>query len=310
MEGTVSTPAAASAPSTSSQGSAQTPSQNPPATAGSQSREAPAGASPSSTPEYFDVTVNGKPVKMTRQEVIDHASKSHAADSKFKEAAQVRKQVDHIIKTAKENPIQALMDPALGLTRDQIRDAFEKWYASEYIEPETLSEDQRALKEAQTKLKKYEEQEKKAKADQERDASEKLTAHQREHLQNSIIEAIDESGLPKTKFIAQRMAFYMRQNLVNGWDAPMSLIVSQVKKERQDLMSDLTESAAPEQLISMLGDGVVKKIREHDLKQLRARRQGVSQTGGAGTGAMPSSSTEKVYMSDVNKKLRDMRQGK
>ncbi len=281
----------------------------PPPTSQPTAPETKAPSQPAPTPpEMFEVKVNGKVVKMSRDEVLGHASMSHAAQAKFEEASKSRKQVESIISRAKSNPIEALMDPALGLTKDQIRDAFEKWYSAEYIDPETLTPEQRKLKEAESRLKKYEDDEK-AKLDKEKtDQEEQLTARQREYLQGQIIEAIDKSGLPKTKFIAGRMAFYMRENLRQGWEAPIEMIVQQVKKERQAIMSDLVDSSEGDVLINMLGEGVVNKIRQHDLKQLRERRR-VPTSSNGGTGPQPLQ-TDKVSYSDVKRNLNKMRTGK
>lgn len=268
---------------------------------------APKAAQP---PEFFEVKVNGRTIKMTRQEVIDNASMSHAANDKFNEARKNRQEVDRIIQSAKSNPIEALMDPALGLTKDQVRDAFEKWYAKEFIEPETLTEDQRKLRDYELKLKKYEDDEKEKKLNDERDAEEKMTTQQREYLQQQIVEAMESSGLPKTKFIAARVAFYMRQNLLNGWDAPLPMIIKQVKSERQAMLSDLISGSNVEQLSELFGEEGINKIRQHDLKQLREKRQlpPVTQQGNrAGTGPL---SGERVYSSEVNRRLKDMRLGK
>ncbi len=307
---------AAAAPSTSSSSTPQTSaSTSPPSSpvtgsgntqgGGAAKTHTPPAASPS---EMFEVKVNGKMVKMTRQEVLDNASMSYAANDRFNESKKLRSDVDKIITTAKTNPIQALMDPALGLTKDQIRDAFESWYHKEYIEPSTLSEDQRKNRELETQLKKYQEEEKLQKQKAEQDEEQKLTNQQRDYLQKQIVDAMESSGLPKTKFFASRMAFYMRQNAMNGWEAPIDMIVKQVKNERQSIMSDMSDGASAEQLISLLGDGVINKIRQHDLKQLREKRSlppassSVSPSR-AGTGPLE----EKVNYQDVSRRLRDMR---
>jgi hypothetical protein len=285
--------------------STQDSSQNSPLKA-AQLAASPPEQQTSSKPDVYEVKVNGKVVNMTREEVIAHASMSSAANSRFEEAARTKKQIDKIISTAKSNPIEVLMDPALGLSKDQIRDAFEKWYTQEFIEPETLTPEQRRMKELESRISKYEKEENEKVSKEKADQEEQLTSRQREHLQGQIIEAIDQSGLPKTKFIAQRMAFYMRENLVNGWDAPLSMIVSQVKKERQAMMSDLVESADGEVLINMLGDGVVQKIRSHDLKQLREKRKVPSSFGGSPT---PSDQPdEKISYREVNDRLRKLKQ--
>lgn len=259
--------------------------------------------------EYFDVKVNGKMVKMSKQEVLDHASMAYHANDRFNEAKKIKSQIDKIIGTAKQDPIQALLDPALGLSKEQIRDAMEKWYHQEFIEPESLNEDQKRNKELQAKLRKYQEQEELAKRQSEEEEQTKLTSHHREILTQQIIEALETSGLPKTKFFASRMAFYMRQNATNGWEAPLDLIVKQVKQERTQIMSDMSEGASAEQLISLLGDSVINKIRQHDLKKLREKRN-LPPASVSDNSVSSTRTGEKVYSSDVNRRLRDMRSGR
>ncbi len=207
---------------------------------------------------------------------------------------------------------KAFIDYANTLPPEQRRKAVEDFYMKEYIEPETLSADQKRIKEYEAQLKKYQDDELANKQKLENDEQEKLTNQQREYLQGQIIEAMEASGLPKTKFFVSRMAFYMRENMKNGWEAPIGMIVKQVQNERQSIMSDMAEGASPEQLIALLGDGVTNKIRAHDLKLLRERRgqvsnQPPSKSGTGGTG--PIGGREKVSSSDVNRKLRDMRRG-
>lgn len=270
-----------------------------------------------STSDLFEITVNGKPKTVTREEAISYAQKGYAAHETWeqaskthKEVTQIRNQVEKIISTAKSNPIEALLDPALGLSKDQIREAFEKWYTQEYIEPETLSPDQRKLREAEMRLKKYEETEAQKKKQEEDEQQAQLTNQQRDYLSNKIIEAIESSGLPKTKFFAQRMAFYMRQNLLNGWEAPIDMVVSQVKKEYREGMGNISKDSTAQQLIEMFGEDVINKIRKHDLEQLRSRRQNPSIQSGGSNNPLAPTSDEPVSYSEVNRRLREMREGK
>lgn len=262
-----------------------------------------------SAPEIFEIKSNGRVVKMTRREVIDHASMSYAATAKFQEAAQTRKQVDKIINTAKTSPIEALMDPSLGLTKDQIRDAFEKWYKKEYIDPETLSPQEREFNSMKEELerRRREDQDRDVRTKQEKEQLE--TAQYRQEYERQIVEALEKSDLPKTKYIASRVAFYLRQNNQNGWDAPMSLIVSQVKREQQQLMTGQLSGIDGDGLIGLLGEDIVNKIRQADLRRLRSKRyEGHQQSNAASYSS--SSTDERISYSDVNKRLREMRQGK
>lgn len=269
----------------------------------------PQEAAKATPPELFEFKVNGRDVKMTRQELIDNASMSHAANEKFNEAKKQRTEVDRIIKTAKSNPIEALMDPALGLTKDQIRTAFENWYAKEVIEVETLSREERQMKELQEWKARREAEDQERKAREEQEAQEKMTAQQRDYLQGQIIDAIDKSGLPKTPATVARIAFYMRQNLLNGWEAPMEMIVRQVKQERQESFRNETQASTVEQVIELLGEDFVNKIRKHDLEQLRKRRE-APRVESQNKYLSSNNSNERISSQEVRRRLREMASGK
>lgn len=261
-------------------------------------------------PKTYDVKVNNRIVKMTEQEVILHASKSHAADTRFNEAAKMRDQHQKFMDSVKKNPIQALLDPELGLTKEQIRDQIETWYNQEFIETEKLSPDQKKNLELEAKVKKYEEEKaafEKKKADE---AEQETLSQEREYYQGQIIVAMEKSGLAKTEDNAKRMAFYMRQNLANGWDAPIEMIIQQVKNDQKAWGSNLTENSSVEQIIEVFGEGLVKKVNQHYLKQLRESRKNGG-TPSFGKTSEPTQSPEsggKVSYADVTQNMRRMRE--
>ena len=253
-----------------SKGQGQSQGQKPAAKAPAAPEKASAGKA-----ELFDVKVDGKIVKMTRDELVQYASAGHAADRRFKEAAQMRKQAETVIGKLRdpEQVISALMDPSLGLSKDQIRVKFEEWYAKEFIEPESLSPQEKKLREAESKLKKYEEEEKKREEQKLKEQQESLTSQAREELQTQIIEALDSSGLPKTNFTIRRLAHWIQRNNANGFDAPTEVLVNQVRSEMNTSLRELVEASDGDVLIKLLGDNIIQKLRKYDLEQLRRSRQ-------------------------------------
>lgn len=299
---------AAAAPQTSQSSQGQSQSQGEGEGQNFQGQQSPEKVTATSNPEIFEVKVNGKIMKMTRDELIANASMGYAAHDRFSEASKLSKKAESILNKAKGSPIEALMEA--GLNKEQIREAMESWYSREFIEPETLTPEQKRSKDMERELEKYRNQEKQTKEQQEKEQLEKLTSVQREHLQNQIIDAMDKSGLPKTKFFASRMAFYMRQNLMNGFDAPLEVIVSQVDKERQQLLGDIVESSDYATLKRLFGDGIIQKIHKGSLEELRSSRKFPGQSQASSSDGYGNKSNEKVYSSDVNRRLREMRTGK
>lgn len=269
----------------------------------------PTGDKPQTAAELFDVMMNGKAEKWTKEKVLAHASKSAMADKKFEEAAQIRKENQQLREMAKKDPIKALLDPSLGLTKDQLRDAIENYYNQEYIEPEGLTPEQLELKRFREDAKQREETAKEQKAREEAEALEKSSQQYRESFQKQIIQALDASGLPKTAFFATRMAFHMQQNMQNGWDAPQELIIEQVKNEHNAIFGQMAALPA-EEIIKVMGDEFINKIRAYDLKKLRESRGNMAPSF-TGRQAEPVSTNDrkKVDMSDVNENFRKMKQG-
>lgn len=260
-----------------------------------------------SSPEYREFKINGKMVKLTQSEADGYVQQSYAAQQKFEEAARLRKENEKFESTLKKNKIQALIDK--GFTPEEIREEFEAWYTQQFIEPETLTPDQKKSKDQERELERYRTQEKERTEKEQREQQEKTTAQQREFLQGQIIEAIEKNGLPKNKWFAQRMAFYMRENLNNGWEAPMELIVSQVKKDHREINSGISEDSSVEQLLEHFGEGIINKIRKHDLEQIRNKRKFSNARTEQGDG-YGNVGEEKLSSSDVNKRLREIREGK
>jgi hypothetical protein len=260
-------------------------------------------------PKLYEVKVNGKTQKFTEEELISRASMSEAAQQRFNEAAQMRKQAESLIGRMRDpkQVIQVLQDPALGLSKDQIREQFEEWYASEFIEPEKLSPEQKKLKEAEQKLKRYEEEEKARQSEKEKAEQEAMTQQAREALQSQIIEALDTGGLPKTNYTVRRLAYWIQRNNANGFEAPTSLLVSQVKNEFNSTLRDMVESSDGEVLVKLLGDNIVQKLRRYDLEQLKKMRsQGSVSSQAPQETASRSNDTRPLTQAEINARIREM----
>lgn len=266
---------------------------------------------PSDSPnEMFDVKVNGKIVKMSRQELLDNASMAYMANNKFNEAAKMRKEVEERTKSFRENPLSAFEEFAKELDPEKRRALIEDYYSKNYIEPETLTPEQKKLKELEEYRNKTEQEKKQAEEQAQKEQFEKLVAQQTDYLNNKIVSIMDEFKMPRSKFLAERVAFYMRQNLQNGWDAPNEMIARQVMQEREQLWSDIKGAANAEQLVSLLGEDVVKTLQKHAINELKARRQkqteSFSNSGSSGRGGS-SRKDETIGYDEVNRRLRNLR---
>lgn len=299
-------PAAAPAPATPGvpgQNATQTQQNQP----GQSNQSTEQGKNPEQ--QYVEVKVNGQMRRYTIEQARARLAMAEGAHEKFETAAQKEKKYNDWKQSVQKDALAALMDPELGLTKDQIRTKFEHWYKENFIDPETMSPEQReALKwrqEAEKSRKELDERNQK-----EQSAAEEVKASEmRQSVQKEIIGVLEESGLPKTRFFANRIAFYMGQNLAKGYDAPKEVVINQVKEEGVAIIGSLVESATGAQLAEYFPD-MVKKIRQFDTEQLRNRFNPTQNGGGQGSAGTGKPRQGGRSMKDVDNYLNELRRSK
>lgn len=264
------TPAPAAAPAN----------QQAPANANQPADKGNAGAAPPKVeqPEFFEVpNVNGKTVRLTREQAIAELRRSAAATERFQKASEQTRKYEQWKETAKQDALKALMDPELGLSKEQIRDRFESWYHENFIAPKTMSKEQLEALEWKKKAQEYEEREK-ARMEQETKAREEWQSQQmREHVQKELIETMEKGGFDKTKFNMNRIAFWTKQNLKQGFNAPPEHVAAQVRNEFKMIVKESYKGKMenPTELAKALredfGDDLIKAIRKLDMEEWKAR---------------------------------------
>jgi hypothetical protein len=260
---------------------------------------------PTSTqpPEYFDIPVNGQMRRMTKEQVLARASLADRAYEKFEEASQIRKTALHREEQLKKDFMEALTDPKLGLSKEQIRSRFEHWYKENFIDPETLTPDQKRARELENQLKSYQEKEKLAETERQQQEIAKLDEDTRVRIQKTIFQALEQGKLPKTRFTAARMAYWMKVNNQNGFNATPEILVQQVVEERNNLVKEQADNADGDSLYSILGKENVNKILKHALSLVQ---------GGQKPPAPPKNprepqENERKSMGDVEDYFRSLR---
>lgn len=254
----VETPAPSAAPNATTQGK------------GTEIKGEPEKGSPKQS-ETFELTVNGKPRKYTLEELKMKASLGEAANERFQKASEIEKRFESTKAELKKDFMKVLLAEDTGLTKEQVRERFEHWYKENFIDPETMDPRDVKLREYERREKEREAQEQAEKERIANEAKAQETSKIVESMQKDIIAVVEESGLPKTRFTAARVAYWMRQNLKNGYDAPKEVIVQQVREERDSLVSSMVREASGEQLVEMLGEDLVKKIRDYDIALLKKK---------------------------------------
>jgi len=221
--------------------------------------------------QLYEVKVNGQVRKYTLEQMRAQAELGGAAHEKFQSAAQKEKEYNDWKQQVQKDAISALMDPKLGLSKEQIRTKFESWYKQNFIDPETMSKEELRAVEAERRAQAAEERAKQYETEKEEQQRMEQENQMRQSVQSEIINFLEESGLPKTRFFASRAIYWKRQALAKGYEAPNEVIKNQVKDEFCDVIRTFTKDANDEQLIELLGEDVVKRLRRRDIEHLRKK---------------------------------------
>lgn len=273
---------------------------------------------PKAAPEFFDVKVDGKTVKMSREEVLKHASLSSRAHEKFEEAAKLSKAAEaklSKIKTPKA-ALAFLNSEESGLNKDEVRAEFENWYKETYIDPEGMSEEQRELMELKKEKQRWESERAERERLQKEAEERELDQVESQRVQRELTEMLEEAGMPKTKFTASRLAYWIRVNEAKGINAPKELILQQVKQEQNGIVNSYLKNAiqygeeAPDRLVQWLGeDGkqFINLLRKYDLKQIRAKRGGGQPQATQQTESQENSKHEKISLAEVRRRAREFK---
>jgi hypothetical protein len=138
------------------------------------------------------------------------------------------------------------------------KETLEEYYYHKYVEPNTLS--------AEEKLAKYEQRDKEAKekaAQEERSKKESSTREaQRQKWLTDIQNTIVEAKLPNNDFTITRVAAHAKQALSQGQQVDLKQIAAKVRQELLESQSATLGSMSPEELSAALGKETLDKLRK------------------------------------------------
>lgn len=220
-------------------------------------------------PRRYKVKVDGNEEEVDEETLLKAYSKIKAADAKFQEAAQIRKQSEQFIHLLKTDPIKVLSNPKLGI---EFRKLAEEYLVSQ-LEEESLDP-----KEKEFRAYKKQVDEMNAEKKRQEDVVESKRASElRDHYQNDystkITAALESSGLPKTQQTVKSMAFYMSEGLKRGYDLSPNDVAALVKQDYIDQQKALFSSLDGDDLEAMVGAEVAEKLRKNSLKKLKPQTQ-------------------------------------
>lgn len=228
--------------------------------------KAAAPTTPAEAARMLKLKVDGQEMEMSEADVFKWAQQGKSADKRFQEAATTRKEAEQIIQFLKTNPKEAFKHLGLDIRK------FSEDTLLEMIQHEQMSPEQRQAKENEQKLRKYEEQEK---ATQEKAKQEQMQALERKHMESydkMFVEALTQSGLPKTPFTVKRMAELTLVNLKRGMNLEASQLAKIVKEDYIAEQKALFENADGDTLMNLLGKEAVKRLSKAQLSKYKATK--------------------------------------
>lgn len=241
-----------------------------------ESAEKPAEKPETAQERKHKLKVNGKEIELSEAEVLRKAQVAHAADEKFKRAAEIERQAEQFLEALRTNPVAILTHPELGIDFRTIAEE----YLGEHVRKEMMDPMERELEELrqfkqQQEIRQREEQENSL---SERQRQEQEIAHRQtvEYYDKKISDVLMESNLPKTPYTVKRVADILKHYVSQGYDLDINAAVDMVREDYSTDLTSIVGSLDGDALISFLGEDIVKKIRRHDIAKLRAKMQGGS----------------------------------
>lgn len=232
----------------------------------------------------YKLQVNGseKVVKFdphNDEEVRTHLQKVEASESKFKEAAEIRKAAMQFIQDLKTNPKRVLSDPNIGVDLKK----FAEDIMQEQITEMEKSPEQREREKLQRELealRKEREDEHKANSQKE---FQRLQENYERQLTEGISAALDIGGLPKTERTVRAMADYMMIAAQHKIDLSPQDIVPLLKNSTVSEFKDIVNSLGDDQLEDFLGKEIIGRLRKKNVARAKAAVQTSSAVKPTGT---------------------------
>lgn len=253
---------------------------------------APTPAEVKSMKEKFKLKVDGEEI----EEELDWNDKE-SIKNKLQLAAAAKKRIAES-KTEKQKAMEILRafeDGTLLSKHPNARKLAEDLLLAQ-IQEDMLDPKDKEIRDLKSKNEKYEKTEKQKADEAAKAASDKKEYAIAQEFQNTIIGALNKSGLPKTPKLVQRAADLMSKNLDLGLTLTIDDLVSELKGETTNSLKSIIKDADGEQLIAMFGEDIAKKIRMYDLKKLQESQGKVFQRGSKQQPEAPRHADGKQYM--------------
>lgn len=255
------------------------------------------------------VKVNGKELEreFDPTELQLYVQKGMGADEKFQKAAEVQKTFAQLQKALKDNPFEALKDPAFGIDLEQL--------AIQHLAKKFEMEEKQKADPLKFELEQYKEKVAKYEAEQAKAAEERKAAAAREQnermwaeTEKSWLSALEKSGLGPNKAYIRQMAEIGRDFLDAGLDLQPELIIAEMKNRMAESQKLLMGNLSVKELVGYLGEDRVNEIMALKVAELKAARAAPEPLK-APEAPKPPKSPEEVDSSAALRAMFDFKRG-
>lgn len=253
--------------------------------------------------KMYKVKVNGVEAEVDEQELITAYQVRKASDERFREGNLRKKQAEEFVNLLRTNPMKVLSNPNLGIDMRKLAED----YLIQQMEEESLSPEQKELREAKSKLQQFEEEKKAIETEREQAAAQELRQRHTENYTKDITQALETSGLPRTEHTVKRMAYYMYQALLKGYDLSASDVADLVKQDYINEHKSLFGGIDGEMLLKLLGDDVANKIRKHDVSKIKNIEKQLSRPNQSNQEGVSKAPSKKMTKDEWKAKLEEMK---
>jgi hypothetical protein len=210
--------------------------------------------------------VDGQEFELPESEVISLAQQGKSANKRFQEAAATRKEAETIVNYLKNNPKEAFKRLGIDVRK------FSEDTLMEILQQEQMSPEQRKAQENEHRLREYEAKEKALREQEQQAKMAELERQHAEHYDKMFVQALTESGLPRTAYTVKRMAELTMVNIKKGLNLEPSQLAKIVREDYENEIKSMFGQADGDTLMNLLGKDGVKKLSKAQLAQYKSKQ--------------------------------------
>ncbi len=194
------------------------------------------------------------------------------SDFATRNARQQEKLVKEIAEMIQTNPWQLLQ--RAGYDPRQLAEE----YLTQAIEEDMLPENEKELRRVRQEKEELERQYKEELTRREQEQMQIAIQQAQQEISNNIIDALENSSLPKSPEVVKRIANYMLIAEQKGINVNPKQVIPLVEEDFRNLNAQILKSLDPTKRISYIGEDLLKQIRQDDLARLKTSQSQSSQS--------------------------------